>query len=218
MRDLAQSVECLLEVPRLQDRSSPYRPSGLFDGLKEIPPFPAGVHETGKPLGEQLRLVAQILSVHNNFPGRPRRQIFFVNHHGWDTHDSDNAHQSEYLSECMTTFQDTMERLGLEDRVTTFTLSDFGRSLSPNGAGTDHGWGNHALVMGGAVRGGEIYGTMPRISPDSPDAWEDRMIPTLASEQYLAEIVRWFGADNDDLDVIFPNLHTFGGPAPEFMS
>ncbi len=189
----------------------------LFDGVASFDGFTDGVHESGKPLGKQLELVAQILSVRENFPNKPRRQIFFVNHHGWDTHDSDNEHQAGYLSDSLGTFYNALKQMGIENQVTTFTISDFGRSLSPNGAGTDHGWGSHAFVMGGAVQGGDIYGTMPLLAPDSPDAWEDRMIPTMAMEVYLAPLLRWFGATEKELHTIFPNLHTFSGKHPALM-
>jgi uncharacterized protein (DUF1501 family) len=190
----------------------------LFEGVQEFDQFDTGVHEVGKPLGKQLEIVAKILSVKNNFPGQRKRQVFFVNHHGWDTHDSDNAHQAGYLSECLGDFQDAMESMGISQNVTTFTISDFGRSLSPNGAGTDHGWGSYAFVMGGAVKGREIYGKMPRLEPDSPDAWIDRMIPTTPMESYLATIVKWFGATESELDVIFPNRHAFSPLDLGFMS
>ncbi len=181
----------------------------LFEGVQAFDTFDTGTHETGKPLGKQLEVVAKILSVKENFPGQRKRQIFFVNHHGWDTHDGDNEHQVGYLSESLGTFQDALEKMGIAESVTTFTISDFGRSLSPNGAGTDHGWGSHAFVMGAAVKGGEIYGTMPQLTPNSPDAWIDRMIPTTAMESYLATIVKWFGASESELHDIFPNLNSF---------
>ncbi len=169
-----------------------------------------GVHEVGKPLGSQLELVANIIKNRSNFPGAVKRQIFFVNHHGWDTHDSDNEHQVGYLSDSLGAFQKILEEeLQVHESVTTFTVSDFGRSLSPNGAGTDHGWGSHAFVMGGAVKGGKIYGTMPKIEVNSPDAWHDRLVPTTAMESYLETIMRWFGVDDHALDEIFPNRHRF---------
>jgi uncharacterized protein (DUF1501 family) len=181
----------------------------LFEGVAEFDGFSSGVHETGKPLGTQLEIVAKILSVRANFPGDRKRQIFFVNHHGWDTHDSDNEHQVGYLSESLGAFYDALDQMGITDEVTTLTISDFGRALSPNGAGSDHGWGSHAFVMGGAVKGGTIYGTMPQLIPDSPDAWSDRMIPTTSMESYLATIMKWFGATDTELDMIFPNRHAF---------
>ena len=194
---------------RVAELNRPEKLEGLFDGVREFESFSTGIHEVGKPLGAQLELVAKILSVKDKFPGTVKRQIFFVNQHGWDTHDSDNAHQAGYLSECLGTFQDALEEMGIAESVTTFTISDFGRSLSPNGAGTDHGWGSHAFVMGGAVKGGEIYGSMPSIEVDSPDAWYDRLVPTTATESYLATLVKWFGASESELDMIFPNLKNF---------
>ena len=189
----------------------------LFDGVKSFDAFTSGVHETGVPLGEQLKLVAQILSVKDNFPGQKKRQIFFVNYHGWDTHDSDNEHLVDYLSESLGAFNSALEEMGIENSVTTFTISDFGRSLTSNGAGTDHGWGGHAFVMGGAINGGDIYGKMPAMQKDSPDAWLDRVIPSTSVESYLATIVKWFGATDSELNTIFPNLEAFSQKDMGFM-
>ena len=189
----------------------------LFDGVESFNDFTSGVHETGTSLGEQLKLVAQVLSVKDNFPGVKKRQIFFVNHHGWDTHNSDNEHQVDYLSESLGAFYAALESMGIQNNVTTFTISDFGRSLSSNGSGTDHGWGNHAFVMGGAVNGGDIYGKMPNVKVDSPDAWLDRVIPTTSVESYLATIVKWFGATESELNSIFPNLSRFSQQDMGFM-
>lgn len=189
----------------------------LFDGVESFDGFTSGVHETGVPLGEQLELVAQILSVKDNFPGAKKRQIFFVNHHGWDTHDGDNEAQVAYLNDSLDTFNTALEAMGVENNVTTFTISDFGRSLTSNGVGTDHGWGGHAFVMGGAVNGGDIFGTMPAMEKDSPDAWSDRVIPTTSVDSYLATIVKWFGATETELDTIFPNLNAFSQRDMGFM-
>jgi len=202
---------------RMEELEQQVRLQNLFDGVDSFDGFSDGVHETGKPLGRQLELVAKILSVRNNFPGQPARQIFFVNHHGWDTHDSDNEHQAGYLSESLSAFQAALEKMGIADQVTTFTISDFGRSLGTNGAGTDHGWGGHAFVMGGAVKGGDIFGKMPALHRDSPDAWSNRIVPTTAMDEYLATIVRWFGADDEELDDIFPNLKSFAHRNLGFM-
>ncbi|HHL45940.1 MAG TPA: DUF1501 domain-containing protein [Gammaproteobacteria bacterium] len=202
---------------RMEELDQQVTLQNLFDGVADFSGFSSGVHETGKPLGKQLELVAKILSVRDNFPGQPRRQIFFVNHHGWDTHDSDNEHQAGYLSESLGAFQTALEKMGIADQVTTFTISDFGRSLGTNGAGTDHGWGSHAFVMGGAVRGGDIFGRMPALHRDSPDAWSNRMVPTTSMEQYLATIVKWFGATDDELNSIFPNLPAFANRDMGFM-
>ncbi len=222
--DLKQSsgnrLMAALARQRMTELLRPDALEGLFDTVRQFDGFGDGVHETGKPLGRQLELVAQILSVHDAFRDRygANRQIFFVNHHGWDTHDSDNAHQVEYLSQSLEAFQQAVASMGMENQVTTLTISDFGRSLTANNAGTDHGWGSHAFVMGGAVRGGDIYGRMPELRPDSPDAWSDRIVPTLAVEQYLATVIRWFGAAEADIDQIFPNLSAFADRDLGFMA
>ncbi len=189
---------------------------GLFDGKTDYN-FDNGSHEVGKSLGDQLELVAEILSIRDNFPGQRKRQIFFVNHRGWDTHNSDNKQQAGYLSDSLGVFNDTLAQMGITNQVTTFTISDFGRSLTSNGAGTDHGWGGHAYVMGGAVKGGDIFGKMPVLKKGSPDTVSDRLIPTTSVEQYLATIVKWFGATDNELNAIFPNLNTFTQKNMGFM-
>ncbi len=193
--------------------------SQVFDNAQTFT-FPDGVHESGRSLGQQLKAVARMLSVKDSLPGQPQRQIFFVNYHDWDTHASplDTAsHKVDYLDKCLGAFADALEALGLFSQVTTLTISDFGRSITPNGAGTDHGWGGHAYVMGGAVRGKDIYGSMPAIRANSPDAIEDRVVPTTSVEQYLATIAAWFGASATDLEALFPNLSSFAPKNLGFM-
>ncbi len=202
---------------RVAELNRPLELADLFDGVREFDNFSSGVHEMGKPLGDQLHLVAQILSVKDRFPGQPARQIFFVNHHGWDTHDSDNEYQVGYLSDSLGAFQDAIDSLGLTDQVVTFTVSDFGRSLTTNPKGSDHGWGSHAFVMGGPVRGGDIFGKMPELRRDSPDSWSGRIVPTTAMEQYLATLVRWLGASEEDLQTIFPSHALFDAAGMGFL-
>ncbi len=195
--------------------------SDSFDNGVEFTNFPDGVHESGDSLGKQLRAVAKMLSVRNDLPGLPQRQIFFVNYHDWDTHNTpldSGSHKVDYLDKCLGAFYDDLVQLGIENQVTTITLSDFGRSITPNGAGTDHGWGGHAYVMGGAVHGGDIYGRMPKIEANSPNAIEDRVIPTTAVEQYLATVVSWFGASSGEVRQLFPNLSSFQSTDLGFMT
>ncbi len=195
---------------------------GMLDGIGNAVEFSTGAHETGKPLGEQLALVSRLIQasqIPGNVPGDPRRQIFFVNYHGWDTHNTplhSNSHLVDYLDESLGAFQREMRILGLENQVTTFTISDFGRSLTPNGAGTDHGWGGHAWVMGGAVSGG-IHGDLPAIQVNSPDAVDDRLIPTTSVEQYLATLSTWLGADPSDIRAAFLNIDSFATADLGFM-
>lgn len=103
-----------------------------------------------------------------------------------------------------------MRAIGCHNNVTTFTASDFGRTLTSNGDGSDHGWGSHQLVMGGAVAGQQIHGNMPSLVIEGPqDAGRGRIIPESSVDQYGATLARWFGVPENDLDLIFPNLKNF---------
>jgi uncharacterized protein (DUF1501 family) len=207
-----------LSRKRVAKMDLPDEMEGVFDDADQtIHHFDNGVHEVGRPLGRQLEEVTKVLSVTKNGFKGSKRQVFFVNHHGWDTHDSDNEHQVGYLSKVLGEFQSELKRMGIEKNITTMTISDFGRSLSSNNAGTDHGWGSHAFVMGGAVKGGQLYGTMPKLSKTSSDFWSDRMVPATAVESYLATVVKWFGATKDELNTIFPNLKSFSVKDIGFM-
>jgi uncharacterized protein (DUF1501 family) len=183
--------------------------------------FPRGVHESGKSLGEQLELVTRLIAARSHFA---KRQIFFVNYHDWDTHQtplaSDN-HKVAYLDECLglfyQQFSDNPALAAVADKVTTFTISDFGRTTSKNSTGgTDHGWGGHAFVLGKAVTGG-IYGKIPEISIDSPHAIGERVVPTTSIEQYLAPLVTWLGVSDSGLSSVFPNLSSFDRYSMKFM-
>jgi len=144
-----------------------------------------------------------------------KRQVFFVSLGGFDTHNNELAtHRTLFgqLSPALKAFHDATAALGMADKVTTFTLSDFGRTFQPAaGGGSDHAWGSHHLVMGGAVNGGKLYGRYPQLVPGGPDdaEKEGRWIPTTSVEQYGATLARWFGASAEDLLTVFPNLARF---------
>jgi uncharacterized protein (DUF1501 family) len=152
-----------------------------------------------------------MLAVRDEFGAQ--RQIFATSMGGFDTHDRQNQEQPELfmeISEAMHAFQLALRELGLQDQVTTFTQSDFGRTLTSNGDGTDHGWGSHQVVMGGAVAGRRIVGTMPLLEIDGPDDVSGgRMIPTTSSDQYAASLARWFGVDDAALLDMMPSLANF---------
>ncbi len=117
-------------------------------------------------------------------------------------------------------FDDALTTLGVASSVTTFTLSDFGRTFKPAGSdGTDHGWGNYAFVIGGAVKGGDFYGTVPTMALNGPDdlGKEGRWIPTTSLEQYGATLCRWFGIAEGDLPYVFPNIGAFANTNVGFM-
>ncbi|MFF7395940.1 DUF1501 domain-containing protein [Achromobacter sp. NPDC008082] len=169
----------------------------------------------GSPLAQQLKIVARIIGARQALGAR--RQVFFVSQNGYDNHTGLNDTHPALLRELgqsLAVFQQALTTLGVADQVTTFTASEFGRTLGSNGNGSDHGWGSHHLVLGGAVNGGRSYGTHPEIALDGPGFVDNgRLLPTLAVDQLGASLGRWFGAGRDDLRLVFPNLKNFDADA-----
>ncbi len=147
-------------------------------------------------------------------------QVFFVSMDGHDVHDGMSARQPALLrnlSLALGAFDTALGELGRRDKVTTFTVPDFGRTLSTNGDGTDHGWGGHRFVLGGAVKGRAFYGQPARLSPGQTDAPEDprhvaqgRLLPSTSVDQFAATLARWFGASDDEMHAVLPNPKNFG--------
>jgi len=171
-------------------------------------------------LGRQLEMVARLIRGRGTLGAK--RQVFFVSMGGFDTHDKLITNQGpllKQLSDALERFQATMVAEGVGDKVTAFTASDFGRTLASNGDGTDHGWGNHHFVVGGAVNGNALYGYAPPVSinNDSKAAGyeghvgQGRLIPTTSVDQYGATLGKWFGLNDAQLAEILPNLKNFGG-------
>ncbi|MEM6511573.1 MAG: DUF1501 domain-containing protein [Pseudomonadota bacterium] len=162
-------------------------------------------------LGTQLQTVARLIAVRDEL--QMQRQIFFVAAGGFDSHDNQNEDQPGLLggvSDAMTAFYNASVELGVADSVTSFTQSDFGRTLTSNGDGTDHGWGGNQIVIGGAVQGREMYGDYPLLAINGDDdVGSGRMIPTTSADQYAATLASWFGIDDADLGVVAPNLGNF---------
>ena len=162
------------------------------------------------PLGTQLQTVARLIDVRDEL--QMERQIFLVATGGFDSHDDQNENQPGLLggvSDAIAAFFDATVEMGVSDSVTTFTQSDFGRTLTSNGDGSDHAWGGVQLVTGGNVLG-DLYGTYPLLAIDGDDdVGGGRMIPTTSADQYAATLAKWFGIDDTDLDAVAPNLGNF---------
>ena len=166
----------------------------------------------GTSIGNQLKQVAQILQLRTQIG--LSRQIFFCSIGGFDTHSGQSWNQWDLLkqiSDAMLSFYNATAELGIPDKVTTFTESEFGRTLQPSGTGTDHGWGNHHIVLGGAVKGGDIYGKFPVMALGGPDDSASRgaWIPSTSTDQFGATLAKWFGVDAAGLATVFPNLGQF---------
>ena len=173
-------------------------------------------------LGSQLEQVAKIIQVRDTLG--MRRQVFFCSLGGFDTHDMElPTHKQLYpqLSQALAAFSTSMAELGTENNVTTFTESDFSRTFQPTSSdGSDHAWGSHHLVMGGAVKGGNIYGSLPSFvlgGPDDADT-RGRWIPSTALDQYGATLCSWLGVPEASLAAIFPNLANFGTKNLSFLA
>jgi uncharacterized protein (DUF1501 family) len=152
-----------------------------------------------------------------------KRQIFFVAMGGWDSHGNqlaDHAENLKKLNDALSSFHKTTVELGVEDSVTTFTASEFGRSYTSNDDGTDHAWAGHNLVMGGAVKGGQIHGELLDQTVDGADDAADtgRFIPKYGVDQYGATLAKWMGMTDSDMEEIFPNLSNFDTNNLGFMT
>ena len=166
---------------------------------------------TGNGLADQLKVVARLISISQTLGAK--RQVFFVSLGGFDMHDflvRDHPTQTALLANAMRAFYDTTVQLGVSDKVTTFTVSDFGRTLQSNDDGSDHGWGSMHFVMGGAVAGQKIYGTPPAIGNNTPDdVGQGRLLPTTSVDQYAATLATWFGVGASDMATVLPNIGNY---------
>ncbi|MEL7198540.1 MAG: DUF1501 domain-containing protein [Pseudomonadota bacterium] len=174
---------------------------------------------SGNRLARQLQAVASLIAGRNQLG--VTRQVFMVAQGGFDNHDQLIGTHDNLLGvvdEAMNSFYQATVELGVADQVTTFTASDFGRTLAFNGDGSDHGWGGHHFVMGGAVNGGRFYGTAPSVSVDTPDqVGRGRLLPSTSVDEYSATLARWFGVSNSELPSISPNIGRFATSDLGFM-
>jgi len=167
---------------------------------------------TNNSFATSLQTVARIIGGRSGLG--VTRQIFYVVLGGFDTHDNQAPQIARLLTQLgsgLEYFDGLMTSMGINDNVTTFTASDFGRTLTANSDGTDHGWGSHHIVTGGAVNGQDIYGQYPVIGANQAnDTGAGRLIPTTSVEQYAGTLARWFGLSDGQVKTVFPNFTNFG--------
>lgn len=165
-------------------------------------------------LGEQLQMVAKTIAGRTGLGAQ--RQTFFISFGGWDHHDEVLVNQGAMLpvvSQAIGAFYNALTLLGVQDQVTLFTASDFGRTLTSNGRGSDHAWGGNQLVVGGGVNGKNIYGQFPALYEDNPlDLGRGRLIPTTSVDAYFAELALWLGVSKASLPLVLPNITRFYDP------
>jgi len=216
-------------TPPSQFWTTPFPGSGTFQVTT-----PTSGAKFSSSLGPQLKMIARLIEAGHRAAASGgfgmRRQIFFCLVGGYDLHSGqtdqpaggsvlNGSHSNLFaeLSQCMFAFQSAMDQIGtlhgdpsFAQRVTAFTCSDFGRTFPANGQGSDHGWGSHHLIMGGAVHGQQTYGNFPTLTVGGPDDTSTgRWIPTTACDQYFATLATWFGVDSSNLTTVFPNLGRF---------
>ena len=172
----------------------------------DFPLFP-----TANPLADQLKIVARMIAVSQDLGAK--RQVFFVSLGGFDMHENlVTAHPTQIglVANAMKAFYDTTATLGVADRVTSFTASDFGRTLLSNTSGADHGWGSMYFVMGGAVKSQKIYGTPPAIGNGTgDDVGQGLLLPTISVDQYASTLASWFGVSSRDMATVLPNMGNY---------
>lgn len=179
------------------------------------------------PIGTQLKEIARLISLNSQLGAG--RQVFFCSLAGFDTHGGQSYQQWDLLqqvSKALDAFYGATVQLQAANQVTAFTLSDFGRTLQPSGTGSDHGWGSHHLILGGAVNGGRMYGTYPlmtnyaNFNATNSDYADNRgvMLPNTSLSQYGATLAKWFGTSDSDLDSLFPTLPNFAARDLGFLS
>lgn len=187
------------------------------DALKKAPSITTTFSTTN--LAKDLLAIAKVISVRNSLGAK--RQIFFVNYGGWDMHDNLTTGMAQKLpvvSEAIKAFYDATVELGIENNVTSFTISDFARTITSNGLGSDHAWGGNTMVMGGAVNGGKIFGRFPKMSVGTENlqniSFRGNFIPAVSTDEMYAELALWYGVSPYDLCYVLPNLSNFYSYSP----
>lgn len=187
------------------------------DALKRMPVINTPFQNNS--LSRDLQAIAKVMSVRQQLGAK--RQIFFVTYGGWDMHDGLLTGLNSRLpvvSQALKSFYDATVELGIADKVTSFTISDFARTLTSNGNGSDHGWGGNNLVMGGAVNGGKLFGAYPKMDTSSSNpiniSFRGNFIPAVSTDEMYAELALWYGVSPSDLCYVLPNIGNFYSYSP----
>ena len=182
----------------------------LKGALAAVPPFKT-VFDTKNSLAMQLQAVARLIAARGSLG--VKRQVYFVSLGGFDNHDGLSTQHPVLLTtlaNALSSFYNATVELGVSNQVTAFTASDFGRTLSTNGDGTDHGWGSHHFVLGGAVNGGRFHGILPATAVNGPDdVGQGRLLPSTAVDQYGAALASWFGVNASEMSTVLPYSKNF---------
>jgi uncharacterized protein (DUF1501 family) len=217
---LARQYSHLLQETFQQKRRDAQEAYAIYHAAT-LPDLPGNVSFPNTPLGRQFRQVAKAIMGRNGLGAL--RQTFFVNRGGWDHHSETIAQQEVMLAEvdaALAAFWEQLVALGIENQVTIFTGSDFGRTLTSNARGSDHAWGGNHFIMGGSVDGRKIFGQYPSLAlnPESGgelnplDTGRGRMIPTTSCDEYFGELALWLGVPPSSLHLVLPNVGNFFSP------
>ncbi len=231
-QDMTAVAARSLDAEALLRNALPAATDPMFAGsLAYVDPNSPTGATANNPLAQQMQVVARMIQAGRSGALGVRRQVFFVSLGGFDTHDNQNYTQPRLLaqlSHALAWLDTALGNMGARNDVTTFTASDFGRTFTSNGDGTDHGWGSHQFVMGGAVRGGDIYGNFPVLGTknannngfdSSPNQLQNgSLLPEVAVDQFGATLAKWFGVADGTLNTVFPNLGAFSTRDLGFMA
>lgn len=222
---LSQSSDNPLEQSAAHSISRAINTTAMLELAVSQHPVNQMQYDANNGLAKQLHMVARLIEAREQLG--MQRQVFFVHMGGWDTHGNQNGRFPALLTElneAISSFQSAINSMQLSETVTSFTSSDFGRTLTNNGDGTDHGWGSHQFVFGGAVQGGAIYGQVPSYLPGSSDDSSEpgsnpagRIIPTTSVVQYGATLAKWMGLSDSNQLTVFPDLGNFSVTDLGFM-
>ena len=222
-QNLKDSIEASAAFKDAFDNSSL---ATLFPGDAAYP-YPPGYTSSNDParsLGQQFKAIVKTIKVRQELG--LRRQTFFINYGGWDHHDEvivSMERMVDVVNRCLISYWDALGELGLRDNVTLYTASDFARTLTSNGAGSDHAWGGNSFVLGGAVNGGRVYGSYPDVALSGPEVVTSRgaTLPGVSVDEYFADLALWLGVTPGDLPSVLPRISTFytpgGAPPVGFM-